>query len=153
MANCMALYPSSFNHHSSSECALPPFPPRPMVIAGTPLAIGMLESVDPLVRKGFSPKKVVAASGETLNAVIADLDVQYPGIGERLLENGALRRFINLYVNDEDVRFLGGLEAPVKNGDSITIDILNRKINRKETNIYLIAYNGVDKIIAVSARP
>jgi len=38
-----------------------------------------------------------------------------------LLENGALRRFINVYVNDEDVRFLGGLEAAIKDGDSITV--------------------------------
>lgn len=74
-----------------------------------------------ILRPYTKEQKVVAASGQTLSAIIADLDHQYPGIGERLLENGALRRFINLYVNDEDVRFLGGLEAPVKNGDSITI--------------------------------
>ncbi len=74
-----------------------------------------------ILRPYTKEQKVVAASGEKLSAVIADLDVQYPGLGERLLENGALRRFINIYVNDEDVRFLGGLEAPVKNGDSITI--------------------------------
>jgi molybdopterin converting factor small subunit len=42
-------------------------------------------------------------------------------MGERLLEDGALRRFINIYINDEDVRFLGGLQAPIKDGDSITI--------------------------------
>jgi len=64
-----------------------------------------------ILRPYTKEQKVVAASGETLSAVIADLDVQYPGISERLLENGALRRFINLYVNDEDVRFLGSLEA------------------------------------------
>jgi molybdopterin converting factor small subunit len=49
------------------------------------------------------------------------LDSQYAGIGERLLEDGALRRFINIYINDEDVRFLGSLDAKVKDGDSITI--------------------------------
>ena len=53
--------------------------------------------------------------------MISNLDAQYAGIGERLLENGALRRFINVYINDEDVRFLGSLEAPIKDGDSITI--------------------------------
>jgi molybdopterin converting factor small subunit len=53
--------------------------------------------------------------------LIADLDANYPGIGERLLENGALRRFINVYINDEDVRFLGSLDAQVKDGDSVTI--------------------------------
>lgn len=74
-----------------------------------------------ILRPYTKEQKVVAARGQTLGAIIADLDHQYPGIGERLLENGALRRFINLYVNDEDVRFLGGLDAQVKNGDSITI--------------------------------
>jgi sulfur-carrier protein len=44
-----------------------------------------------------------------------------PGLGERLLENGSLRRFINVYINDEDVRFLGSLDAQVKDGDSVTI--------------------------------
>jgi len=62
-----------------------------------------------------------SANGADLAAVIADLDSQYPGLAERLLENGALRRFINIYVNDEDVRFLGGLDAALKSGDSITV--------------------------------
>jgi molybdopterin converting factor small subunit len=65
--------------------------------------------------------KTVEAEGSNLAAIITDLDVTYVGLGERLLENGALRRFINVYINDEDVRFLGGLEAPIKDGDSITI--------------------------------
>jgi molybdopterin converting factor small subunit len=56
-----------------------------------------------------------------LGALIADLDLKYAGIGERLLEDGALRRFINVYINDEDVRFLGGLDSQLKDGDSVTI--------------------------------
>ena len=74
-----------------------------------------------ILRPYTKDQKVVTASGETLAAVIADLDAHYAGLGERLLENGALRRFINIYINDEDVRFLGSLDAPVKNGDSITV--------------------------------
>ena len=74
-----------------------------------------------ILRPYTKDQKVVTASGETLAAVIADLDAQYAGLGERLLENGALRRFINIYINDEDVRFLGSLAAPVKSGDSITV--------------------------------
>jgi molybdopterin converting factor small subunit len=66
-------------------------------------------------------QKSVQAEGANLGALIADLDANYPGIGERLLENGALRRFINVYINDEDVRFLGSLDAQVKDGDSVTI--------------------------------
>ncbi|CAB4338768.1 MAG: MoaD family protein [Actinobacteria bacterium] len=74
-----------------------------------------------ILRPYTKDQKNVEATGATLADVITNLDSQYVGIGERLLENGALRRFINIYVNDEDVRFLGGLQAPVKDGDSITI--------------------------------
>lgn len=65
--------------------------------------------------------KVVNAEGATLSAAISNLDGQYPGIGERLLENGALRKFVNVYINDEDVRYLGALDSPLKDGDSVTI--------------------------------
>ena len=74
-----------------------------------------------ILRPYTKDEKVVTASGETLAAVIADLDQRYSGLGERLLENGTLRRFINIYISDEDVRFLGSLQAPVKDGDSITV--------------------------------
>jgi molybdopterin converting factor small subunit len=74
-----------------------------------------------ILRPFTKEKKVVSANGAALTAVISDLDSQFPGMGERLLENGALRRFINIYINDEDVRFLGGLDAQVKDGDSVTI--------------------------------
>jgi sulfur-carrier protein len=74
-----------------------------------------------ILRPYTKDQKSVQAEGANLGALIADLDDNYPGIGERLLEDGALRRFINIYINDEDVRFLGSLEAQVKDGDSITI--------------------------------
>ena len=74
-----------------------------------------------ILRPYTKDQKNVEAEGSTLSAVISNLDGQYAGIGERLLEDGALRRFINVYINDEDVRFLGSLEAQVKDGDSITI--------------------------------
>jgi molybdopterin synthase sulfur carrier subunit len=74
-----------------------------------------------ILRPYTKDQKAVSAKGATLSAVITNLDSNYAGLGERLLENGALRRFINVYINDEDVRFLGGLEAPIKDGDSITI--------------------------------
>jgi molybdopterin synthase sulfur carrier subunit len=74
-----------------------------------------------ILRPFTQDQKVVNASGENLSDAITDLDSQYPGIGERLLENGLLRRFINIYVNDEDVRFSGSLDTPLKSGDSITI--------------------------------
>ena len=74
-----------------------------------------------ILRPYTKDQKTVEAEGSTLSAVISNLDAQYAGIGERLLEDGALRRCITVYINDEDVRFLGSLEAPIKDGDSITI--------------------------------
>ena len=74
-----------------------------------------------ILRPYTKDQKVVSASGSNLSALISDLDAQYAGLGERLLENGALRRFINVYINDEDVRFLGGLDATLTDGDSVTI--------------------------------
>ena len=74
-----------------------------------------------ILRPFTNDQKIVAASGPTLTALITDLNDQYPGLSERLLENGALRRLINIYINDEDVRFIGGLDAQLKDGDSITI--------------------------------
>ena len=74
-----------------------------------------------ILRPFTKDQKVVTATGATLSEALADLDAQYPGIGDRLLENGALRRFINVYVNDEDVRFTGALDTALKPGDSIII--------------------------------
>ena len=74
-----------------------------------------------ILRPYTKDQKSVQAEGATLAALISDLDAKYPGIGERLLDNGALRRFINIYINDEDVRFLGSLDAQIKDGDSVTI--------------------------------
>ena len=63
----------------------------------------------------------VPAKGETVDAVMQDLERQYPGLRERLVdEKGELRRFINLYVNDEDVRFLQSLKTSLKNGDTLS---------------------------------
>ena len=74
-----------------------------------------------ILRPYTKDQKSVQAEGANLGALIADLDAKYPGIGERLLEDGSLRRFINVYINVEDVRFLGSLDAQVKDGDSVTI--------------------------------
>ena len=74
-----------------------------------------------ILRPYTKDQKVVSAEGTNLSAAISNLDSQYPGIGERLLENGALRKFVNVYINDEDVRYLGALESPLKDGDSVTI--------------------------------
>ena len=53
--------------------------------------------------------------------MITDLESNYSGISERLIDNGKLHRFVNIYVNDEDVRFSGGLATEISDGDSVTI--------------------------------
>lgn len=65
--------------------------------------------------------KIVEGHGATLAAVIDDLDSRHTGLRDRLVEDGSLRRFVNVYLNDEDVRFLGGIDTVVADGDSVTI--------------------------------
>jgi molybdopterin converting factor small subunit len=65
--------------------------------------------------------KAVEGSGDTLDALFADLDARHPGLRERLVDGGELRRFVNVYLNDEDVRFLGGINTEVATGDNVTI--------------------------------
>jgi MoaD family protein len=64
----------------------------------------------------------VEGKGDTLADLLADLDGRHPGLRGRLVtEDGGLHRFVNVYVNDEDVRFLGGLETALSDGDSVTV--------------------------------
>jgi molybdopterin converting factor small subunit len=64
----------------------------------------------------------VTAEGASLQDVLNSLDAQYAGIAARVLDdNGALRRFVNVYVNDDDVRFLDGLATPIADGANISI--------------------------------
>ncbi|HCA85276.1 MAG TPA: molybdopterin synthase sulfur carrier subunit [Streptomyces sp.] len=74
-----------------------------------------------ILRTYTDGQKSVEGSGGTLEELFADLDTQHNGIGERLLDGGELRRFINVYLNDEDVRFLDGIKTPLSDGDSVTI--------------------------------
>jgi sulfur-carrier protein len=64
----------------------------------------------------------VHAEGDTVDDVVHDLERQFPGLRDRLMdEKGELRRFINLYVNEEDVRFLDGRTTILKEGDTVSI--------------------------------
>jgi len=64
----------------------------------------------------------VSVTGATLSEALASLDEQFPGIGARVLDDeGRLRRFVNVYVNDDDVRFLEDLQTPTPDGASISI--------------------------------
>lgn len=64
----------------------------------------------------------VNGSGDSLLACINDLDAQYPGVRERVMdESGEIRRFVNVYINGDDVRFIQGLSSPLKDGDEVSI--------------------------------
>ena len=69
--------------------------------------------------------KAVEGSGGTLSALIDDLEDNHPGIKDRLVEDRSgstdLRRFVNVYINDEDVRFIGGLDAELSDGDQVVV--------------------------------
>src|SRR6202451_641961 len=74
-----------------------------------------------ILRSYTDGQKSVEGSGATLAELFADLDGRYDGLSERLIDEAGLRRFVNVYLNDEDVRFLGGLSAPVTDGDTVTV--------------------------------
>ncbi len=66
--------------------------------------------------------KQVEGSGDSLGSLLTDLDERHNGLKGRLVTTeGNLHRFVNVYVNDEDVRFLGGLDTPLKDGDAVTV--------------------------------
>jgi molybdopterin converting factor small subunit len=74
-----------------------------------------------ILRSYTSGAKAVHASGSTLGELLINLDAEHGGLRDRLIDGEKLRRFVNVYLNDEDVRFLGGLETPVADGDTVTV--------------------------------
>jgi sulfur-carrier protein len=74
-----------------------------------------------ILRTYTDGEKAVSGTGATLAEVIDDLEGSHPGIRERLLDGADLRRFVNVYVNDEDVRFTGGLGTAVTDGDQVVV--------------------------------
>ena len=78
-------------------------------------------SIPTILRTHTGGEKSVEASGTTLAEVIDNLENNHGGLKSRLVKDGVLHRFVNIYVNDEDVRFAGGLEAKVADGDNVTI--------------------------------
>ncbi|MEV4240181.1 MULTISPECIES: MoaD/ThiS family protein [unclassified Nocardia] len=76
----------------------------------------------PTIMRGLTGgEKRVDAQGSTLSALIENLEANHPGLAERLLKDGKLNRYVNIYVDDEDVRFAGGLDAQVPEDASVTI--------------------------------
>jgi molybdopterin synthase sulfur carrier subunit len=74
-----------------------------------------------ILRSYTGGAKSVQGSGSTLGELLVNLDTEHGGLRERLVDGEKLRRFVNVYLNDEDVRFLGGLETPVADGDTVTV--------------------------------
>ena len=74
------------------------------------------------LRKLTQEQDVVDASGATLADIVVDLESSYPGLQDRLIdETGEIRRFVNVFVNGEDVRFLDGLGTAIGEGDEVSI--------------------------------
>jgi len=65
--------------------------------------------------------KVVHGEGSTVSELLNDLDARYPGFRSQIMQDGNLHRFVNIYLNDEDIRYLEQLNTPVKDGDSVSI--------------------------------
>lgn len=66
-------------------------------------------------------KEEVEGKPGTIKELVKELDKNFPGIGERISEGGKIRRFVNIYVNEEDIRFLKAEETSVKDGDEVSI--------------------------------
>jgi sulfur-carrier protein len=73
------------------------------------------------MRQHSEGQAVVEASGSTVKGLLDDLGQKHPGLTGRLFDNGQVRRFINLYLNDEDIRYLDNMNTPVKDGDELSI--------------------------------
>jgi molybdopterin synthase sulfur carrier subunit len=75
-----------------------------------------------ILRKHAGGEPRVDAQGSTLRELLSDLEKRYPGITKNVVtDDGGLHRFVNVYVNDEDVRYLGSLETAVREGDTVSI--------------------------------
>ena len=79
--------------------------------------------VPSMLRPTVGGERVVSAEGNTLRELIGNVDAAHPGFSSQLLDptTGEQRRFVNIYVNDEDVRYLSGLDTPVAGGDVVSI--------------------------------
>jgi sulfur-carrier protein len=74
-----------------------------------------------ILRTYTGGEKAVDGAGTTLAELFTDLDSRHPGLQERIVDEKGLRRFVNVYLNDEDVRFLDGIGTTIADGDVITV--------------------------------
>jgi molybdopterin synthase sulfur carrier subunit len=73
------------------------------------------------LRQHTGGQATVEVSGATVQTALDDLDRKCPGVAGRIFDNGQVRRFVNIYLNDEDIRYLDNLATPVKDGDDLAI--------------------------------
>lgn len=74
------------------------------------------------LRKFTGGEEEITAQGSTVSALVADIEKHFPGIRERICDSdGRVRRFVNIYVNGDDIRFLSNLDTAVKDGDEVSI--------------------------------
>ena len=84
--------------------------------------MGITVRIPTPLRKLTSGKGEVVIEGNTVQDMVDALEKSYPGMKERLCDDGGeLRRFLNFYLNEEDIRFIKGKETPIKDGDEISI--------------------------------
>ena len=99
------------------------FPTLCVASVATPQTTQSVEVRVPTILRSYTGgQKVVTGSGDTIAELLTNLDTQYAGLRARLVtEEGGLHKFVNVYINDEDVRFLGALDAKLNDGDTVTI--------------------------------
>jgi molybdopterin converting factor small subunit len=73
------------------------------------------------LRSHTDGKDTVSAEGATIKDVLDDLDRKHPGLRDKLVDDRGVRRFVNIFVGDEDIRFMDGIDTAVKDGDEISI--------------------------------
>ncbi|ELX0895181.1 MoaD family protein [Salmonella enterica] len=83
--------------------------------------MSILVNIPSVLRRLTGDQKKVEIQAENMNGVIEQLENNYPGIKAHLVEDSKVHHFINIYVNDEDIRFLNELKTVVKSGDEVTI--------------------------------
>lgn len=95
-----------------------PSPPHGSVSQGMPVNV----RIPTPLRRLTADEEVVQVQPGTIASAIAEMQRRFPGIGERLVdESGQVRRFVNVYVNEEDIRFLQNNDTPLKDGDEVSI--------------------------------
>lgn len=77
--------------------------------------------VTAVLQKLTGGQKSVKSEGATVGALLENLDSAYPGLKQNVMQDGKLHRFVNIYLNDEDIRYLGQLDTALNDGDVVSI--------------------------------